>query len=415
MTAENKPGGKSNPNRRLRMGVAGLGRGFTLMLPTLRLDPRIELVACADPREAAREKFATEFGARAYASAEALCEDKDVEVIYIATPHQYHAAHACLAARKGKHLLIEKPMALAVHECLAMIAAAKKAGVQLVVGHSHSFDAPIARAREIITSGAVGKVRMINAFYYTDFLYRPRRPEELITHEGGGVLFNQASHQIDVVCYLAGGKALSVRAMTGAWDLARPTEGAYTATLAFEGGAFATLTYSGYAHFDSDEFRGWVGEGGQQKDPARHGAARRSLAAATDPAAEARMKSDANYGGEAYQPNERVPGHHAHFGEVIVSCDRADLRPVPGGVMVHADAERRLEPVPMRDAPRAEVIDELFAAIVDGRAPLHSGEWALGTIEVCLAMLRSARTEKDVKLKNQIALENPAAKNQPAR
>jgi phthalate 4,5-cis-dihydrodiol dehydrogenase len=394
----------ANPSRKLRMGVAGLGRGFTLMLPTLRLDPRIELVACADPREAARQKFAGEFGARAYSSAEALCEDKDVEVVYVATPHQYHAAHACLAARKGKHLLVEKPMALAVHECLAMIAAAKKAGVQMIVGHSHSFDAPIQRAREIIGSGAVGKVRMINAFYYTDFLYRPRRPEELSTREGGGVLFNQASHQIDVACYLAGSKAQSVRAMTGAWDPARPTEGAYSATLAFESGAFATLIYSGYAHFDSDEFRGWVGEGGQQKDPARHGAARRALAAASDPATEARMKSDANYGGDAYRPSERNPAYHAHFGEVIVSCDRADLRPVPEGIMIHGDAERRLEPVPKRDVPRAEVIDELYAAIVEGRAPAHGGEWALGTIEICLAMLRSARTGKDVKLKNQIAL-----------
>ena len=392
------------------MGVAGLGRGLSLMLPTLRLDPRIELVACADPREAARDKFAIEFGARAYATAEELCDDAAVEVIYVATPHQYHAAHACLAARKGKHLLIEKPMALTVHECLAMIAAAKKASVQLIVGHSHSFDAPIQRAREIIASGAVGKVRMINAFYYTDFLYRPRRPEELITHEGGGVLFNQASHQIDVACYLAGAKAQSVRAMTGAWDRARPTEGAYTATLAFEGGAFATLTYSGYAHFDSDEFRGWVGEGGQQKDPARYGEARRSLAAATDASVEARMKSDGNYGGDAYQPGGREALHHAHFGEVIVSCERADLRPVPEGVMIYGDAERRLEKVPLRETPRAEVIDELYAAIVDGRSPVHGGDWGLATIEVCLAMLRSARTGKDVKLKNQIALESQIAR-----
>ncbi|MFM9971860.1 MAG: Gfo/Idh/MocA family protein [Burkholderiales bacterium] len=388
------------------MGVLGLGRGFTLMLPTLRLDPRIELVACADPREAARAQFASEFGARAYASVEELCNDKDVEVVYVATPHQYHAAHTCLAAKKGKHILVEKPMALAVHECLAMIAAARKAGVQLIVGHSHSFDAPIQQARHIIASGGVGKVRMINAFYYTDFLYRPRRPEELITHEGGGVLFNQASHQIDVVCFLAGEKAQTVRAMTGAWDPTRPTEGAYSAMLAFEGGAFATLVYSGYAHFDSDEFRGWVGEGGQMKDPARHGDARRALAEATDKETEARMKAEGNYGGDAYKPNERVPAHHAHFGEVIVSCDRADLRPVPEGVMIHGDGERRLDKVPLREAPRAEVIDELVGAIFEGRAPLHSGEWALGTIEVCLAMLRSARTGGEVKLKNQIAIKN---------
>ena len=386
------------------MGVAGLGRGFTLMLPTLARDPRIELVACADPRESARTRFAQEFGARAYASAEELCNDADVEVLYVATPHQFHAAHASLGARKGKHLLVEKPMALATHECLAMIAAARKAGVQLIVGHSHSFDAPIRRAREIIAAGDLGKVRMINAFYYTDFLYRPRRPEELDTRAGGGVLFNQASHQIDVVSYLAGSKALSIRALTGAWDPARPTEGAYNAMLEFDGGAFASLTYSGYAHFDSDELRGWVGEGGQQKNPERYGAARQALAAASDAGIEARMKSDGNYGGEAYQPNERPPIAHAHFGEVIVSCERGDLRPVPGGVMVYADAERRLDEVPLRDAPRAEVIDELYAAVVEGKTPVHGGEWAMATIEVCLAMLRSARTGKDVKLRNQTGL-----------
>ena len=83
--------------------------------------------------------------------------------------------------------------------------------------------------------------------------------------------------------------------------------------------------------------------------------------------------------------------------------------------IVAAGARFALENNIERLADDHENAKRLFAAIVDGRAPLHSGEWALGTIEVCLAMLRSARTEKDVKLKNQIALENPAAKNQPAR
>ena len=99
-----------------------------------------------------------------------------------------------------------------------MIDAARDAGVQLVVGHSHSFDAPILRAREIIASGSVGAVRMIQALNYTDFLYRPRRPEELDTAQGGGVLFSQAAHQIDIVRLLGGGLVRSVRAGTGAWD-----------------------------------------------------------------------------------------------------------------------------------------------------------------------------------------------------
>src|SRR6266700_3447963 len=79
--------------RRLRVGVAGLGRAFTLMLPTLVADPRVELVAGADPRSEAAQRFASDFDARGYGSVADLCADPAVEVIYIATPHQHHAAH----------------------------------------------------------------------------------------------------------------------------------------------------------------------------------------------------------------------------------------------------------------------------------------------------------------------------------
>jgi phthalate 4,5-cis-dihydrodiol dehydrogenase len=140
-----------------------------------------------------------------------------------------------------------------------MIAAARTHGVHLIVGHSHSFDRPIARTREIIARGAVGAVRMIAALNFTDFMYRPRRPEELDTAQGGGVLFSQAAHQVDIVRLLGDGRVRSVRATVGSWDPARPTEGAYSAFLAFADGAAASLTYSGYARFDSDEFLrlGW--------------------------------------------------------------------------------------------------------------------------------------------------------------
>ena len=84
--------------------------------------------------------------------------------------------------------------------------------VVLVVGHSHSFNAPILRTREIIESGAYGAPRMISALNFTDFLYRPRRPEELDTAQGGGVIFSQAAHQIDIVRLLGGGRVRSVRA-----------------------------------------------------------------------------------------------------------------------------------------------------------------------------------------------------------
>ncbi|MGH8670267.1 MAG: Gfo/Idh/MocA family oxidoreductase [Burkholderiales bacterium] len=378
---------------KLKIGVAGLGRAFSLMVPAFTLDPRVQIVAGADPREEARRKFEAEFkGAKAFDSVEKLAAQAVVDVVYVATPHQFHAAHACLAASCKKHVLVEKPMALSLEDCAAMIAAARHHEVRLIVGHSHSFDAPILRARKLLDSGRFGKVRMIHALNYTDFLYRPRRPEELDTRSGGGVVFNQAAHQVDIVRLLAGSPVASVNAITGAWDAARPTEGAYACQLRFQDGAFASLVYSGYAHFDSDEYAGWIGEMGARKDPAAYGASRRSLHGN-----EIQLKIERNYGGPAFKDPAPQQAHQ-HFGELIVSCERADLRPLPSGVMIYADGEQHLDPLPAPRVPRSEVIDELHQAVVNGRAPPHGGEWAMATLEVCLAILRSARERKDIAL-----------------
>jgi phthalate 4,5-cis-dihydrodiol dehydrogenase len=388
--------------RKLALGVAGLGRAFTLMLPTLLEDERIRLVAAADPRRQARERFAADFGARVHATVAELCADPDVEVLYVATPHQMHAAHACAAARAGKHLLVEKPMAITLAECEAMIAAAHASNVHLIVGHSHSFDAPNRHARALIASGKFGELGAITALNFTDFMYRPRRPEELITAQGGGVVFSQGAHQIDVIRLLGGGRLRSVRAATGCWDPARTSEGAYSAFLTFEDGAFATAVYNGYGHFDSDEFCGWISEAGLPKDRSRHGAARKALRdmAAAD---EAELKAAHNYGGAAWRPAAPAATRlHQHFGLMLASCAHADLRILPEGVMICGDFDQTLDRVPMRAVPRAEVMDELYDAVVHGRAPLHSGEWALATLEVCLALLRSAAEGREIALQRQI-------------
>ncbi|HEX4522642.1 MAG TPA: Gfo/Idh/MocA family oxidoreductase [Casimicrobiaceae bacterium] len=392
---------------RLRLGIAGLGRAFTLMLPTLSADPRVRLVAAADPRPEARARFAADFGGRAHASVDALCADADVDVVYVATPHQLHADHAEAAAAGGKHVLVEKPMATTLDQCRRMIAAAERANVQLIVGHSHSFDAPILRAREIIAGGAVGAVRMINAQYYTDFMYRPRRPEERVTAQGGGVVFSQAAHQVDIVRLLGGGRVHSVRAQTGAWDPARATEGAYAALLVFEDGSYASLAYSGYAHFDGDELCGGVGEMGSVKTDSDYGAARRNLRRAADPGEETALKNARNYGGADYVEQAALspaPPSHQHFGLVLVCCDHGDVRPTPEGVMIYGDGEKHLETLPKPRVPRAEVIDELFAAVVSGRKPVHDGRWAMATLEVCLAMLQSARERRDIVLEHQVGV-----------
>lgn len=391
------------PDLPLKIGVAGLGRGFMLMLPTFRRDPRVALVAACDPRPAARTQFERDFGGRSYASFEELAADAEVDLIYIATPHQLHRVQVEVAAVAGKHVMVEKPMALALHDCTAMINAARRAGIVLMVGHSHSFDAPYLKTRELIASGAYGRLRMVTALNFTDFLYRPRRPEELDTSRGGGVIFSQAAHQIDVLRLLGGGKLSRLSAASAIFDPARPTESAYNAQLWFEDGAFASLTYSGAGHFDTDEWLGWRGELGQARDASAYGTARAALARIGSPEAEAALKETRTYGA-APTPADAAPEAHNHFGLVLASCEGADLRPTAEGVMIYADGERTFVPIPTGDVPRGSVIDEMVAATIGGQPALHSGEWGRATLEACLAIIESARSGQPVSLSHQVGL-----------
>mgnify|MGYP003133606589 FL=1 len=387
--------------RPVRLGVLGLGRAFMLMLPTFRNDERVRLVAAAAPRAESRDAFVAEFGGRAYGSVEELAADPEIDAVYIATPHQMHADHVAAVAAGGKHILVDKPLAVTLDDADRMVAAADAAGVHLIVGPSHSFDPPVELARQIIAAGDYGKVRMAQAFNYTDFLYRPRRPEELRTEEGGGVLFSQGVHQIDIVRLLCGGQARSVYAMTGAWDPERPTEGAYTAILDFEGGSFANLTYSGYAHFDSDIWMDDVSELGGCKDPASYGVARRALGN-LDPEAEARLKQTRTYGAGAEPPQ---PEANEHFGPIIISCDRADLRLSPGGVELFGYNDRSFIKSPLDPAPRKPVIDALVDAVHRDRAPVQTARWGRASLEVCHAILSSAARRKPVTLTRQTGIE----------
>lgn len=386
----------------VRLGVAGLGRGFMLLLPTLAAHPDIRLAAAADPRAEARQQFERDFGGETHAEFEALARSEAVDALYIASPHGLHRQQVELAARHGKHVLVEKPMALSMADCQAMVTAMADAGRCLVVGHSHSFDTPYRRAAEMIRSGDYGAVRMIQAMNFTDFLYRPRRPEELDSTQGGGVVFSQAAHQVDIVRLLGGGEVVSVTAQTGRWDARRPTEGAYSALMTFRNGAFAALTYSGYAHFDSDEWNDWRGELGQRRSPEHYGQARAALARLAGPAEEAALKNTRAYGKGLGLADTSLDGiGHNHFGFVLASCDAADLRPRPSGIDVYGHSEHSVVPLPEPEIPRREVIDELVAAIRDGVPPIHSGHWGMATMEVCFALLDSARTGQTVMLRHQ--------------
>jgi phthalate 4,5-cis-dihydrodiol dehydrogenase len=361
--------------------------------------PRIVLAAAMDPLPRPRVTFERDFSARTYEHFEDLCRDSSVEVIYIASPHEFHATQAIAALRHGKHVIVEKPLALTLEDCDAVIEAAARSDRQLIVGHTHGFDPNIRTIQRMVQGGELGPLGMILNFNYTDFLYRPRRPEELVTERGGGITFNQVSHQIEIARAIGGGLVRSVRANVGILDPSRPTEGNCTALLEFQNGAAASLIYSSYDFFDSDEFHGWVAEGGTSKTPNTHGTARRVLASG-DP--EEQRQKNLGYGGRDL-PMEQP--FQPHFGVLIVTCAKGDIRVTPEGLTLYApDGPRKLAVDRGLGRPgHGDVLDALWGAVREGKRDFHDGRWGKATLEVALAILQSARERREIVLRHQVA------------
>jgi phthalate 4,5-cis-dihydrodiol dehydrogenase len=387
------------PAAPLRLAIAGLGMAGAVMVRAAAAHPGVELVTAAEPNFDTRNAFARDFDTPTYALLTELCDDPRIEAVYVATPHQFHAASAIALAEAGKHIILEKPMALTLADCDAIIAAVERANVQLIIGHTHAFDPAVREMRRIVASGELGPLGMIAAWNYTNFLYRPRRPEELDTAQGGGILFNQLPHQIDMVRLIGGGRLRSVRAQATRLDPTRPTEGGCVAFLQFEDGAAASLVYSGYDFFDSDELHFWIGERGAPKPPDQHGAARRALAA-QQTGEEVRLRVERYaYGSHPGPP----PSHQPHFGLMVVSCARGEMRASADGLFIYdQNGKREVAMPPSHAMPgRSEVLDDMIAAVRLGRKPLQDGRWGKANVEVMLALQRSARERREVMLENQ--------------
>jgi phthalate 4,5-cis-dihydrodiol dehydrogenase len=327
---------------------------------------------------------------------EALLALAAVDAVYVATPTELHAAHVIAAANAGKHVLVEKPLATTLGEAQAMIDAAERNGVVLLVGHSHSYDEPYRAMRELIAGGTLGRARMLHNIYYTDWVYRPRRPEELDERLGGGVTFRQGAHQFDILRLLAGGLVKSVRAQTFDLDPQRPVIGAHSVFLTFEDGAAATALYNGYGAFLSSEITYDTGEiGYPQTTPP--GASRAQAHAAT-PHGEAQRKR-----ARAATPAEPQPApHQPFFGWTLVSCEGGDIRQSATGLYVYTERGRDEIPLRLDRSTREPVVEEFVDAIAGRRRPLHDGRWARANLEVCVATLESSRTGREIALRYQV-------------
>ena len=188
-------------DRKLRLGIAGLGRGFTVMLPTLAFHPRLDLVAAVDTRPAAGVQFEADFGGKSYTTVEAMCAKADIDAIYVATPHQFHAEHTEIAARAGKHILVEKPMALDHPQAAEMVALARKKGLFLAEALWTYFLPKFDVLDQIIASGTLGEIKSIHTEYGEYFTrdHRIFRPDL-----AGGPLYDLGTYPISLLTRLMG-------------------------------------------------------------------------------------------------------------------------------------------------------------------------------------------------------------------
>ncbi len=391
----------------LKLGVIGIGVGAAEMLPPMERAPYIDLFAGADVNPDVRSRFKARYEeARVYDSAEALCNDPDVEAVWISTPNRFHGPMTVLAANHGKHVVVEKPMALDIRQAEEMVEACEKNGVKLVAGHTQSFQPHVRLMRQIVASGELGQLGAVNAIAYTDWVIRPRTADELDPNQGGGLVYRQTPHQIDSIRLIAGGKATSVRGAYGQWMKYRSIPGYYAAFLEFENGVTGVAIHNGYGYFVASELVPW-GDANTRYTPSERNNIRRSMAAGTRP--EDAEKLSLRIGGEAESAifrRERGPEQWKpnDLGIVIVSCEFGELRQGPEGLYKYTDdglTELMVDSDPLH---RDQELEELFNAVRHDRPVFHSGAWGMATLEVGLAINESTKTHKQVELTHQIEM-----------
>ncbi len=182
------------------IGCGGMGHGHAARFASL---PEVKVVACADIREEAARRLASEHDARAYTDGRRLLADRRVDIVVICTPTPSHAEFMEAAAARGKHVFCEKPMARTLPDARRAIAAAERSGVCLMVGHVLRFFPEYALAKRLLDEGAIGRPAVART---TRSSAHPRTADDWYGDPelSGGVLLDMAIHDIDFLLWCFG-------------------------------------------------------------------------------------------------------------------------------------------------------------------------------------------------------------------
>jgi UDP-N-acetyl-2-amino-2-deoxyglucuronate dehydrogenase len=176
-----------------------------------------QIAACTDRTEEKGRKFAEAWGAEYVPTPEQLSQCADVDYLDVCTFPGYRLAAVELGARYGKHVLVQKPMAVDVESAARMIQVARAAGIQLGVVSQHRFDDSTLFLKRALAAGRLGRILEADAYvkWYRSDEYYARPVKGSWAGEGGGALISQAIHQVDVLLHLIG----AVEEVFGYWHL----------------------------------------------------------------------------------------------------------------------------------------------------------------------------------------------------
>jgi len=229
--------------KRIKWGVIGAGGiAFRRTIPEgLMKASNAQLVAVMDAVKPTAEKAGGEFGVPWYADEDALLVHPGVEAVYIATPAQYHYRQAMKCLKAGKHILVEKPMALKVDECKKILVFARSKKLRIGVDFMMRFNTLNGKIREMTARGDLGKPVMARAQLSCWYPSIPGAWRQNAAKGGGGSLIDMGCHCIDLLEYIMGSRVREVSCFTGRVVQAYPVEDTAVMTVRFANGAIGIV------------------------------------------------------------------------------------------------------------------------------------------------------------------------------
>lgn len=235
----------NSTNRKIKFGILGCGMIANVHAEAISRIPNAELVGVADNNFSFAESFAEKRGVKAFNDYQAMLSS-DIDVVCVCTPSCFHAPNAIDALKAGKHVVLEKPMALSVKDADLVIKASKKAKKLVTVISQLRFSSDIVKVKNLIENGAFGKITLCKLdmlYYRSPEYYSSCSWKGTLKFDGGGALMNQGIHGVDLLEYVAGDvKRVTGKIATLSHNI--EVEDTAVATVEFNSGALGVITAS---------------------------------------------------------------------------------------------------------------------------------------------------------------------------